>query len=241
MSKGKIKTRKQKAELYEKKYSQIPRDYQERLSWMYDHYHLTTAKATSIIKIRDEMLSSIKFEKEIFVILYEIPEGAPRPRARFINKNNLSNMAKNYPGYIQMYSLTGFADREYMNKLITEQDYLELDYLINTPCYVEYDVYLPTPVIFNSIDTFLAELGYIRPIIKPDFDNIEKKYSDMYNGNVWLDDSLVIESRFRKFYSILPRVEITLRYLNKLYNKYQYNMIVNRIGDNTNVKYFEKE
>lgn len=241
MSKNKIKSRKQKAELYEKRYSEIPKDYQERLYWMYEHYHLTTAKASTIIEIKNEMLKSIKFEKELFVILYEIPEGAPRPRARFINKNNLTSMAKQYPGYIQMYSITGLMDREYMSRLITEKDFIELDHLINTPCYVEYDVYLPTPAAFNTIDIYLSELGYIRPITKPDFDNIEKKYSDMYNGNVWLDDSLVIESRFRKFYSILPRVEIRLKYLNQLYNKYQYKMIVNRIGDNKDVKYFEKE
>lgn len=241
MSKNKIKSRKQKAELYEKKYSEIPKDYQERLYWMYEHYHLTTAKASTIIEIKNEMLKNIKFEKELFVILYEIPEGAPRPRARFINKNNLTSMAKQYPGYIQMYSITGLMDREYMSRLLTEKDFIELDHLINTPCYVEYDVYLPTPAAFNTIDIYLSELGYIRPITKPDFDNIEKKYSDMYNGNVWLDDSLVIESRFRKFYSILPRVEIRLRYLNQLYNKYQYKMIVNRVGDNKDVKYFEKE
>lgn len=238
---NKTKSRKQKAEIYNKRYSQIPKDYQERLAWMYDNYHITTAKAASIVQIKNEMLNSIKIEKEIFVVLYEIPEGAPRPRARFVNKNNLTAMAKQYPGYIQMYSISGLMDREYMNKLITEKELIELEYLINTPCYVDYDVYLPTPSAFNSIDVFLAELGCIRPITKPDFDNIEKKYSDMYNGNVWLDDSLVIESKFRKFYSILPRVEITLRYLNQLYNKYQYKMIVNRLGDNKNVKYFEKE
>lgn len=238
---AKIKSRKQKADFYDKQYSHIPKDYQERLNWMYDYYHLTTNKAASIIKIKNEMLNSLRFEKEIFIVLYEVPEGAPRPRARFINRNNLTSMAKNYPGYIQMYSITGSMDKQYMNKLITEQDFLEIDHLINTPCFVEYDAFLPTPKIFNSIDIFLAELGYIRPICKPDFDNVEKKYSDMYNGNIWLDDSLVVESRFRKFYSILPRIEITLRYLNQLYNKYQYNMIVNRIGDNKDVKYFEKE
>lgn len=50
----------------------------------------------------------------------------------------------------------------------------------------------------------------------------------MYNHNVWLDDSLVKKGTVEKFYSILPRVEIKLRYLNCVYNKYQYNMITNR-------------
>jgi hypothetical protein len=87
----------------------------------------------------------------------------------------------------------------------------------------------------------LAELGIIRPITKPDFDNLEKKYSDMYNGNVWLDDALVIESSMAKYYSILPRVEISLRYLNMLYNRIQYDSVVKRVENADNVTYFRKE
>lgn len=76
----------------------------------------------------------------------------------------------------------------------------------------------------------LAELGMIRPLSKPDFDNVEKKYSDMYTGNIWVDDSIVIESNFNKYYSELPRIEITLRYMNMLYNKYQYKSASKRLG-----------
>ena len=65
---------------------------------------------------------------------------------------------------------------------------------------------------------------------KPDFDNVEKKYSDMYTGNIWVDDSIVIESNFNKYYSELPRIEITLRYMNMLYNKYQYKSASKRLG-----------
>ena len=50
----------------------------------------------------------------------------------------------------------------------------------------------------------------------------------MYNHNIWLDDSLVIDGRVRKFYSMLPRVEINLRYLNYVTCKQQYNNIIGR-------------
>ena len=113
-----------------------------------------------------------------------------------------------------------------------------MDRLIYTPCSIEFDAFFKTPASFNSIDTYLAELGCIRPICKPDFDNIEKKYSDMYNGNIWLDDSLVVDGIVRKYYSILPRVEIHLRYLNMLYNKYQYNSMIKRVEKGSNVDYF---
>lgn len=235
-----IKSRKAKAKLYEAKYSEIPRDFYERINWMYDHYHITPQKADAIINVRNQMTDSIFYSNEISVILYEEPEGSPRPRARLVNKKNLSFAAKSNPGFIQVYSLTGAADRSFMRRLITEEDFIELDHLINTPCSVEYDAYLKTPSVFNATDTYLAELGCIRPICKPDFDNIEKKYADMYNGNVWLDDSLVIESRLRKFYSILPRIEIRLKFLNMLYNKYQYDSVSKRIEEGSNVDYFKR-
>ena len=235
-----IKSRKKKAEIYEQRYSEIPRDYQERLYWMYDHYGLTPEKADMVYRVRNQMIDTLSFSKELRIVLYEEPEGAPRPRARFIQKKNVSAMARQCPGFIQIYSLTGDADRAFMKRMITEQDLLEVDHLINTPCMVRYEAYIKTPTSYNAVDTFLAELGAIRPICKPDFDNLEKKYSDMYNGNVWLDDALVIESSMSKYYSILPRVEISLRYLNMLYNKAQYDSISKRVEDASNVTYFER-
>ncbi len=114
-------------------------------------------------------------------------------------------------------------------KRLINNDLIELENLIHTPCIVEYNVYQKTPTVFNTTDTFLAELGLIRPITKPDWDNIGKKYSDMYNHNVWIDDTLVISGTVNKYYSILPRIEIKLKYLNMLYNKYQYNSIKDKI------------
>ena len=52
-----IKSRKQKAEAYEKNYSNIPRDYLERLSWMYDKYHMNINKATEVMKKREQTIS----------------------------------------------------------------------------------------------------------------------------------------------------------------------------------------
>lgn len=236
-----MKSRKQKASIYESRYSEIPRDYQQRLDWMYEHYHITKSKADSIYNTMRSMTEELQYSDIIHVILYEEPEGSPRPRARYVNKTNLSAAAKSNPGFIQVYSLTGAADRKFMKQLITDEDFMYLDQLICTPCKVQYEAFLKTPSSFNAIDTYLAELGIIRPICKPDFDNIEKKYADMYNGNVWIDDALVISSRLDKYYSILPRIEITLQYLNMLYNKYQYDSIIKRVESGSNVEYFKKK
>ena len=50
----------------------------------------------------------------------------------------------------------------------------------------------------------------------------------MFNTNVWLDDDLVIDGAVHKYYSVLPRIEIRLKYMNMVYNKHQFNSIVNR-------------
>lgn len=232
-----IKSRNQKAKIYESKYSEIPRDYMERLSWMYDKYHITQAKADQIIRAKYNMLSSLYYSDDILVVLYEEPEGSPRPRARYVNKKNLTSYAKSDPGYIQVYSLTGASDRKFMKRLINDEDLMKLDHLICTPCDVEYTTFSKTPSSYNTITTFLAEIGIVRPVSKPDFDNMEKKYSDMYNGNVWIDDALVQDSALHKYYSILPRVEIRLKFLNLLYTKYQYEQIVKRVEDPNIVNY----
>jgi len=210
----------------------IPKDYQERINWIIDTYKISDAKLKDIIDTKDKMLQQMYYMPELFVVIYEIPEGSPRPRARFIKSkgNNILANARSNPGFIQVYSITGAADKKFMQEFKTNSDFDFLESLIYTPCSVKYDAYFKTPSIFNSKEKMLAELGMIRPLSKPDFDNVEKKYSDMYTGNIWVDDSIVIESNFNKYYSELPRIEITLRYMNMLYNKYQYKSVSKRLG-----------
>lgn len=210
----------------------MPKDYQERINWIIDTYKISDAKLKDIIDTKDKMMQQMYYMPELFVVIYEIPEGSPRPRARFIKSkgNNILANARSNPGFIQVYSITGASDKKFMQEFKTNSDFDFLESLIYTPCSVKYDAYFKTPSIFNSKEKMLAELGMIRPLSKPDFDNVEKKYSDMYTGNIWVDDSIVIESNFNKYYSELPRIEITLRYMNMLYNKYQYKSASKRLG-----------
>ena len=47
----------------------------------------------------------------------------------------------------------------------------------------------------------------------------------------------------KKYYSILPRIEININFLNMVYNKYQYNAIVKRkdYDESYALKYFGME
>lgn len=223
-----MKSRKEKFIEYQDKYGNIPHDYRERLNYMCDKYKLSPKRMMEIISTRNSILNSMYY-KSLKICLYEEPEGTPRPRARLINRYNILDVSKADSNFIQIYSITGKADNMYMKKLVSQNDYLEANELIHTPCDVCVNVYFKPPSSFTINDLFLAEIGLIRPIKKPDWDNIGKKYSDMYNSNIWLDDALVISGTVNKYYSILPRVEIQLQYLNMVYNKYQSKSISEKI------------
>lgn len=224
------KSRKQKAAEYNNKYGHIPIDYAQRLEYMIDLYNLDNkpAKMQEILDKRDAMLRSLCYYDLEVVSLYEEPEGTGRPRFRIINRKNFHNEAMSNGQFVHVYTVGAKDDFLYMKRLVNEE-LIPLEGLINTPVDIEYICYFKTPSYYNITDTFLSEMGIIRPsLVKPDWDNIGKKYCDMYNYNVWLDDATVNDGCVRKYFSILPRVEIKLRYLNCVYNKQQYNNILKR-------------
>ena len=237
-----MKSRKEKSFEYYDKYGLIPNDQQERLEWMVDNFNLTDKKIKEILNAKQYIMDNLSYY-DFKVVLYEEPAGTPRPRFKLVNRYNLANAAMTNGQFVKVFSITGAEDRRFMRQLITSGELQEFQQLLYTPCRIEFNAYIHTPSNFNIVQKFLAEIGLERPINKPDWDNIGKKYSDMMNGNIWLDDTLVIDGTIRKFYSIKPRVEINISFANILYNKYQYMStvkILKDLGINTdNVKYFE--
>lgn len=51
----------------------------------------------------------------------------------------------------------------------------------------------------------------IRPVKKPDWDNIGKIICDSLNTVAYRDDSSIVDAQVRKFYSENPRVDVTIR------------------------------
>lgn len=233
-----MKNRKEKMLEYSEKYSGIPKDYRERLNYLYETLKIDDAKSDEIIAARQAFIDSTYYET-IRIVLYEIPEYTPRPRARLIHKSGILNAVSGGDTFIQVYSITGRQNREYM-KMFTQENLQYLEQLLCTPCDIEYKTYFPTPAYYNKTDIFLAEIGIHRPLIKPDFDNIEKSYADSFTGNVWIDDIVVVDATIRKYYSILPRVEIDLKYANQLSNYHQYKAMIRRkdFTDEMKVNYF---
>lgn len=234
-----MKNKKQKLLEYNDKYGHIPKNYIDRLEWLYEILKIDDKKSDEIIMAREAFINSTKY-KTINLVFYEVPEYTPRPRARIINRAGIINAATGNNSFIQVYSITGRQNREYM-EMYTKQNLPELEQLLCTPCDIEYNVYFPTPSYYNKTQIFLAEIGIDRPISKPDFDNIEKSYADAFTNNIWIDDIVVVDASFHKYYSVLPRVEINLTYSNHLYNAHQYKSMINRkdFSEGMNVDYFK--
>jgi Holliday junction resolvase RusA-like endonuclease len=73
------------------------------------------------------------------------------------------------------------------------------------------DIYRDIPSSMPEFKRALAEIGYIRPETKPDFDNYAKIAVDAMIRRAFKDDGLVAEGTVRKFFSARPRIELLVR------------------------------
>lgn len=99
--------------------------------------------------------------------------------------------------------------------------------MISTPCKVDLRLYVKTPSSFSKIQTCLAEIGLLRPWGRNgDVDNFEKSIYDQIQPNekrghrgILVDDSLIIENHTQKFYSVNPRSEVTITWMDSIPQK----------------------
>ena len=61
--------------------------------------------------------------------------------------------------------------------------------------------------------------GLLRPVKKPDMDNVVKIVADALNQVAYRDDTQIVDCQCRKFYSDNPRVEVTIREVEKVDNR----------------------
>lgn len=186
---------------YKKFYGDIPKDSNGRLDYIISQ--IKSAKSTKG-KILSEIdkINKIKW-KEISYIVYLIPKGSPRPR----NTKNGNH-----------FYVKGAQDnKKVFRYFFDSQPDLAI---IRTACKFYCTSYLPIPKSMKISEQILAELGYIRPIITPDFDNLIKTYSDMIQGTLLYNDSTIVEGVSKKFYSVKPRIEITIKYMESFDSEY---------------------
>ena len=190
---------------YLEKYGAVPSDFYDRMIHMLEDL-IPSKREIDILKEKVvSLITNIRW-RHINFIFYFIPEASPRPRYSKITRSFYVKGAKGDSTFFE----------EYMKNSAEKVE------LIKTQCIFECDVFFPTPTDMTRQDKLLSELRLIRPLSTPDWDNVGKKYCDMVQKHLMLNDSLVIDGSVRKFYSSKPRVEMYISYAEEydsLYNK----------------------
>ena len=193
---------------YKDLYGNIPKDNTERLKHILDSMNLSN-NSGQITKGIQRILN-IKW-KSLDFIIYLLPKATPRPRHnRFMNT---------------FYVMGAKDNKDIFKKFMLKHDFD----MISTPCKFTCRSYFPIPKSMNNAEKILAELGLIRPISKPDWDNIGKTYSDMIQGFLLFDDSLIIKGVSEKYYSSKPRIEIHIEYMEEHDSKFNYNKMRKKV------------
>ena len=193
-------------EEYLEKYGEISESQEERESLLLSKIpekYKTTLSSIMEHRKKDKW-------KTMDFIIYLVPKATPRPRATRHGVFYVSGAKDN---------------KNFFRELMENKEYES----INTACKFYCDSYIPTPSSFNRIDKYLAEKKLIRPISKPDWDNLGKTYSDMIQGILLLDDSLIIEGCSRKFYSLKPRIEIHIEYMESYDSKINEKRVMEKL------------
>lgn len=205
----KIKTREQKLAEYEERYPIRNPDAIERVREYMSHQK-NPAKWIQKAKDKALLIMNEREYESIRIVLYEYPMKTDRPRTS--NGHTFSPNAS--------------ANKKYFEKAIKQV--VKTVRLINTPAEISFDVFLEMPAKVSPDEVILFEAQLLNPVDKPDYDNIEKCYTDMLTDVLVADDDIFWRGEIRKWYSLLPRVEITIRYLVKHESDYIYKKLKSR-------------
>lgn len=208
----KIKSRKQLMAEYSDKYSDVEDDKCDRIS----NYISNNFKYKDLEKLGN-MIYKLRTEDEYDTVsftLYEYPMKYHRHRVEWKTR--------------RLYSPNAKENHDFFEKVFDDLMTIKPK-IICTPCILDIKCYFPIPKSFNRYEVILAEMELIEYIKTPDFDNLGKSYCDMQNAITFLDDSLIIDGRIRKFYSLKPRVDVNIKFRKKHSTKKNYQSIINSV------------
>lgn len=172
---------------YQANYGHLPDEKEELIEYFKAHHKINW---NTVEKLK-EHIENLGWE-EVSINLPMVPKPTPRPRYSSATKTFYVKGAKKTKRMVEQY-IKGLG-------------------LIATRVEFELEIYQPTPSGMSVSEAYLAELGLIRPISKPDFDNVAKTYSDAIQDALLVNDNIINPGSVKKYYSIKPRVIIKIRY-----------------------------
>ena len=206
----KIKSRKQREKLYNEEYGNISLDKYERLEEALGDNFNEDILQSALDRIKDA-----KKKIEYYMInftFYEVPIQTHRPRVNY--KNHMMHVPNAKDNWNAIEKLIKGIKKDIS--------------LVSTPMRIIMKAYYPMPKNIKPIEIILYETEHDYAIGKPDFDNVLKAYCDMIQQHIILDDDIVSSVSFDKYYSLKPRVELSIIYTNGYASEYTYKTIKNR-------------
>ena len=139
--------------------------------------------------------------KELKKVIFGEP--VPQGRPRFARMGN----------YVHAYDPQKSKDYKRLVRYWVTEHLKKIDGFIpiQNALYVDITFWLSLPTSWSKKKRIEADSGLIRPIKRPDADNLFKSL-DALNGLLWLDDSIITELHIRKRYTAeLARTEIIVK------------------------------
>ena len=140
-------------------------------------------------------------DKEIKIVIYGEP--VPQGRPRFARMGN----------YVHAYDPQKSKDYKRLVRYWVTQHLKKIDSFkpLENALYVDITFWLSIPSSWSKKKRIEADSGVIRPIKRPDADNLFKSL-DALNGLLWVDDSIITDLHIRKRYTAeLARTEIIVK------------------------------
>jgi Holliday junction resolvase RusA-like endonuclease len=104
------------------------------------------------------------------------------------------------------------AARKYLayKKLLGYEARKHIKIPLQLPIIVSVDFYYQIPASFSKAKKQLIQDGKLRPVVKPDIDNVAKGIMDSLNKIAYLDDNQVVGLITNKYYADEPKIVIKI-------------------------------
>lgn len=135
---------------------------------------------------------------DVSVILPGEPKGKGAPRARIATAGTRI--------FARIYSDPNTRSYEGMLRLAARTAMRERDPLASA-LRVRVMAYMSVPTSWSNKRRLDALAGHIRPVVRPDWENIAKCL-DALTGIVWVDDKQIVSGVIEKFYSSRPMLSV---------------------------------
>lgn len=84
-------------------------------------------------------------------------------------------------------------------------------YDATTPLQMRIKAHYPIPQSWSNKKKEQALKGELKPLVKPDADNVIKVIADALNGLAYHDDKQLVKVEFEKVYSDIPKVVVEIQ------------------------------